>query len=318
VLTHPFTAVAAYSGIGAFTFSNIIERKGRVFWIVLFGLAIPVIAWFTWPWFDAWHLLSDGGGAINEGNRRMYSYPYIRAFGALLAVPVVIGTLRARPRDPFALMFLALLGTYLVGAITGIWSLGRIMPFLALAAHVNLARWAVEFEDRVRNGQVVRVQTAFAVIVVAVMVVFSAQPALKLVQSALPSNPRTYERYSFLSEHIGPNDVVIATLETGWRVPAFAGKIVGALHPMPYVDAHEKRQRDVSVFFSDTTSVETRERILDAYNVRFILIDATKRDEARMNLDDFTAFGPVIEEDRGLILIRREKRFNRYERFNRR
>lgn len=308
VLTHPFTAIAGYGGILAIAASDVTKRANRTYWIAVSSLVIPIIAWFAWPWFDAVHLLSGGGNAIHEANRRIYSYPYIRAFGVLLAVPVVFGAWRDRPRDPIALMFCVFLGTYLFGAITGIWSLGRIMPFLAIAAHIALARWAVEFEDRVRNGHINKLQTVYAAIIVVVMVVFSAQPAVALIRNALPSNTRTYERYEFIITHVGSDDAVIATLETGWRVPTFTGKIVAALHPMPFVETHEQRQRDTIVFFADTTTYETRERLLDAYQVKFILIDTTKRNEARLNLDNFTAFGPVVDQNGGLILIRCDER----------
>ena len=106
----------------------------------------------------------------------------------------------------------------------------------------------------------------------------------------------------FLSRIVGPADVVLTDLDTGWYVPAFAGKVVASRHPVAFVPDHDARLDAVRVFFRAETDVAERRQILARYGARFILVDKEREDRAP-SLESLAPLGtPVVDDARWLLL----------------
>ena len=77
---------------------------------------------------------------------------------------------------------------------------------------------------------------------------------------------------------VGEDDVVLSDLQTSWLVPGINGKIVAALHYELFVPQQRQRQRDLETFFATDSEAERR-KILQRYNVRWIILNHQILDE---------------------------------------
>lgn len=106
---------------------------------------------------------------------------------------------------------------------------------------------------------------------------------------------------AWLQTHTVWADTVLAPVESGQFVPAWAGNRVVYGHPFETIDA-ETKETEVIHFFSPTATTTERRILLDRYNVRYVLVTTPETD-----LDTATlALTPAWIGDRA-ILYRMEK-----------
>jgi hypothetical protein len=71
---------------------------------------------------------------------------------------------------------------------------------------------------------------------------------------------------------IGERDVVLSDPLTSWAVPSSRGRVVTPFHYELFTPDQPQRERDAASFFGEATADE-RQRILDLYGVRWILLE---------------------------------------------
>ncbi len=75
---------------------------------------------------------------------------------------------------------------------------------------------------------------------------------------------------AWLREHTAWTDTVLAPVDSGQFIPAWAGNRVVYGHPFETVDA-EKKEVEVARFFSPDATTDERRTLLDRYEVRYVL-----------------------------------------------
>ena len=55
-------------------------------------------------------------------------------------------------------------------------------------------------------------------------------------------------------------------------IPAFGGRVTASIFPPYWISDNEERLRDLSTFFG-SSSVDERNKILNKYHTRFVLLD---------------------------------------------
>jgi hypothetical protein len=297
VVTHPPTWLFLGLGLGALTWR---ARSGMRAWTIL-GLAWLAglgLAWL-WPYYPLAELIFSGQAEFHLSNKYMYERVLMRAFPVLVAVPLVLWGARADRRAPILVMGLGLTLVYAFGRLTGRWNYGRALPFLVFLAHAQLAVSLAEAEVRLAPRWRALVPAATVLACVALSWWWQIQVAI----DGLRSQADVRSDLGFLPRVVGPADVVVTDLDTGWYVPAFAGKVVASRHPVAFVPDHDARLEDVRRFFRDSTDLAGRREILARYGARFILIDKEREDRAP-SLEALAPLGtPVVDDARWLMIV---------------
>jgi hypothetical protein len=77
--------------------------------------------------------------------------------------------------------------------------------------------------------------------------------------------------YTWLGEHTAWTDTVLAPVDSGQFVPAWAGNRVVYGHPFETIEA-ERKESEVDAFFADGATATERRALLDRYSVRYVLV----------------------------------------------
>lgn len=141
LVSHPHTAVALHVGLFALWWG--VPHQRRRLKTILLGAAVlaAVLAASAWPYYSFYDLLAKNGGLHYAGNRWMYVHVVRNTFAGLLFLPCIIGRLQKNWRDPIGLMFVALLGVYALGYVSGKYALGRTIVYIMFCLHFSAADW---------------------------------------------------------------------------------------------------------------------------------------------------------------------------------
>jgi hypothetical protein len=307
ILTHPVTAAAFICATIAFAIDAARQRK-IVRCIVLLAVAPSGLALaMLWPYYPLWQLLTSQSSVYNESNHGCYPGLIVVAMlgPVLLGVGAMVQRYRRNPTDPLTLTALALSGIYLIGGITGHWTLGRVLAWLVILLQAALAGWlatdAGTGRSRVRrwvNGIVFAFCIIWALLSLAVFGI-SLKPSIEIAV------PQYNNQYAFIETFTSARDVVLADPDASWVIPTFGARIVAALHPLAFVPDHEGRKADLARFFARGTSIDERRALLTRYDVKFLLIrngrSSGPDDEAQMR-----TLGTIVRDADGLTLIKIE------------
>jgi hypothetical protein len=307
VLTHPVTAALFICATLAFALDAARQRK-RAPCIALLTVAPAGIALATlWPYYPLWQLLTAQSAVYNASNETIY--PGVLLVLAMLG-PVLLGVgpmfmrMRRNPTDPLAHTAMALGAIYLIGGVTGHWTLGRVLAALAILFQAALASWLAaqgSHGSRARRRMRAVVLTFCIAWGILSLEIFglSLKPRLDIAV------PQYNDQYAFIETFTHEGDVVFADLEAGWMIPTFGGKIVATQHPLAFVPDHRDRQADLVRFFAPGTSIDERRELIARYDAKFVLLrngqTAAPDDEAQLR-----SLGKVVREADGLTLIRIE------------
>jgi uncharacterized membrane protein len=94
---------------------------------------------------------------------------------------------------------------------------------------------------------------------------------------------RVDDRYGFLTDRVGSNDVVIGATERDNQViPALAGKPLQPFWMAPVVSDIEERKRAQVEFLDPTTSSDRRAEIAAKYKARYVLLHEREQNSASL------------------------------------
>ena len=104
-----------------------------------------------------------------------------------------------------------------------------------------------------------------------------------------------------LLEPIGLKDVVISDESTMWVVPSSRGRVIFSSHGELFVPGQEDRRRDMTTFFDRETSDSDRIKLIERYNVKWIVLNPKFLDAS--DLDSLLVNEAVARREHGLILM---------------
>jgi hypothetical protein len=202
-------------------------------------------------------------------------------------------------------LFLLLLAVYLVGAITGAYSYGRVVSYLALVLQMTIAidLYWLELKISEKTGCPETRQVIFSLGVSALLVALGFNAFVSpLLETIPPEETNPLEKYFFLSQYTGQEDVILTQLPTSMVVPTFGGKVVAFDRPLAFVPDASQRRQDVLRFFDPLTSQAERQKILAKYGVGYILLEKNESSNWEQLRPLIAPFGKLIYRGKRFLL----------------
>jgi alpha-1,6-mannosyltransferase len=300
-IVHPVNALFFWMGVAVYAVG--LPRPGRTLGAVALAFSASVALALAWPLFPVKDLWFGQIGQVHAGNAEMYDSPLPRVAPALLGVPWLLWRLRRNPRDPLALLAVALGLAVAYGGLFGRWSYGRLLSHAVLLCQIGLADALAAFEERLLTRPMgARLRPLLAPGTAVLLLALSWSPVVRPV--LLEAGRGEADWLGFLRREIDRDDVVLTDLDNGWHVPAFHGRVVAYPMPLPFVPDQADRVEAVERFFTRETPREEREAILDRYGVAYILVPKGAPPH-RAEPAQMRSFGHLAFENERYELLRR-------------
>ncbi|MDT7603274.1 MAG: hypothetical protein QOF61_1271 [Acidobacteriota bacterium] len=304
LLCHPLTFLFLATGLVAMPWGeegNHILQTAQV--AALLSLAFLFAS--LWHYFPLLKLLTRESDVYHASNIDVYRRVLGAIWPALVGVPLVFTQIRSRWCRPLLIMLVVLSALYLYGDVSGKYSYGRVIAYVVLLLHVTIAERLAALEARV--GALRPASALQRLIVPACVVIFtlclSFEPLRDTFERARPDGQPDYKAYLFLSQYTGQYEVVLSDLQTSWMVPTFGGKIVAMLHAAAFVPDQGVRRSDVDHFFSAEATPEDRQRIIEKYGVRYLLLNKSSQANWQELQREFAPTGRLAFENDKFVLI---------------
>ncbi len=314
VLTHLVAVAFLYIGLVAFIISETKAPKfDKRLFLLLITMILSLLAAVAWPYypFFGW---ASGGHVWHAG---MYEKVLPRIFPALIGIPVLVYRFYSNHRDFLVLFFGGLFVVYIYGAIAEHWNYGRLIAPLVLVLQVGAAEGAARIEQKLRQFHLHRWQIGLVLASLSLLMMISLKNmesgirrsipnrfALKKIQSGQILLAQADVTYSFLSDYVDQYEVVLADNNSSPFILTYGGKIVAPPSDKePFIDDGAARRRAVKQFFSQSTSVEERRKIISKYCITYLLID--RRNAVQHHLfDQIKSLGELRYADERFNLIK--------------
>ncbi|MFV0446168.1 MAG: hypothetical protein ACK5Q5_21535 [Planctomycetaceae bacterium] len=308
-LTHPPTAAALAIILLAVRLGSGPLRIGRRDWPLIPAAGLGLVALTLWPYFPFWDL-----AFADSANRRefhavcldLYERIIIRSFPVfVVGVPCLLLVSWNR-RRPLWLAFLGLMLVYIAGWYTGLWQLGRMMPWIALMLHLAAAEWISTrfFADDCESPRWLSRPLLASGVMVALIGCAVVNKLPQRLQELTQPVPPSYVAYAEIGRLMTADDVVLGDRWSSWVIPTFGGRGVAAQHAQAFVPDHAERRADLLEFMSPETGPERRSEIAQQYHADYILLKQDADDVPADLVPQLLALGQPVAEIDSLLLIR--------------
>lgn len=289
-ILHPVNGLFLWLGLLAWSAQT--PRPLRHWAALAFALGASLALALAWPLFSVADLWFRQVDLVHQGNDTMYDDPLPRILPALLGAPWLVLRLKRKPRDPLALLTLALAALVVYGGLSGQWSFGRLLSHAVVLLQVALADASAALEERLSKLRAVARRRLLAPALATLLIAASWSASVKpTLDEAWRGDP---EWLSFLEGRVGRYDVVLTDLETCWYVPSFSGKVVAYPMQLPFVPDHARRLRDVARFFERGVPREERLGIIRRYGVTHLLLAKFRFADWEARLQELRPLGEVV------------------------
>jgi hypothetical protein len=322
VLSHGMSGVLGGIGIAVLPWSlEPQQRRTLLVGVVAIGV-VSFLLCAIWPWYNFIEAVLWGQDKSYWFNavilRRML---FIWCLPSYLLLLVVL-PLRERPLVRWCLIMAAIaMGLSGMSWLIQSATLARL-PLAALPLlHMALGIWAHDFQlfkitripERLRqllckqpdtNSVSVLTMLIWAMFLYAALPQvydilsqpYLARPLIASLAGRENKQPQIAARYAEVLRDVDTHDVILATPETAWPAPSFAGRIVAAAHYELFSPRQRERHDDVQTFFT-TTDFGTQLAIIQKYRVDYLLIDTTKDEKHLVHTD------AIVSSTRDLVLM---------------
>ncbi len=312
LLSHPLTFIFLASGLLCQSVTT--QDKFVSTTQTIFLLTVASVIAIVWPYSSIITLLTGAGNVYHASNQIMYRDVFIRVWPILALSPLLWRIAQDKTFQSTFLHLTALIAIYIFGWLTGKYSYGRDITFIAILIQILIASQFAYIENKFSQLHPNAVSTYRVSIGVILLSLASTwlYPAMtrsmtvlnSLVSGRTISNQHTYKNLTFLHAHIKNGSAVLSDIETSWLVPSFGGKVIGALHVQAFVADDESRRVDLIEFFDSETTAAKRQSTIQKYKPDYFLIDKLAIKEwARIlnQVDSFSKTTKIFENDRYIL-----------------
>jgi hypothetical protein len=310
LLSHQATGLwVALVAIG-FTAGRITQLTRRQLVELSAATALSVVIVLAWPFYSVAEL-SASIGAFNNVNTVTYRRVALRFVLALPGLVILGWRLRRSRTDPLALAGLIVGAAFVFGWMTDRGSLGRMLPGLALMAHLAMADWfAVSLSARVPTRYMRRVSQGALVAIVLLGLLGTAPGWLRSV----PRNfvPEEIAERLRLTSYVEPNlrfvdyldgdDVVAAVTGASIPIGGVAAKVLSVRVPEPFIDDERQRSTDIRVMLDPLVDPDVRDTLIARYGPDWLVVELVDAEPLVQQLPGAVIVGEV----NGFALIRLE------------
>jgi hypothetical protein len=294
ILSHQFTAVGIAVLVGCAALAPLLGSGwppgGRVRYLIMWlltGVAAGVLC-LLWPFYSITELFGGAGG-FDVVSGRIYRSPLADFCLLMLALPAVV--VRARRKglaDPVVIAVAVVIVIAVVGGLTEQFWLGRLIPAGAIAIQITAAvEMTAALAPRSTRMDVGVGWRWAAVVPTSIAVVLGLWAQLGVVSTlwpgSLPDRPLDARvsllgRYDWATRHMSYGDTVLTSDRRALRmVPAYGPYTVASPYPEPLVaEEGVGRLADTRAFIRRKTKDATRAKILDRYDVEWVVESESK------------------------------------------
>jgi len=276
-ISHPPTgmwfAVAAVAIAATQSSSTLRDTAGEL----LASGFLAVVLVLLWPYYSVLGMVTGMLG-IEGAYSQMYRGAITRTFLVIPGVIALVLRFRRDTRDTLFWIFVAGFAVYVGGYVAGAYSMGRVLPLVALSAHVALADLAAQWVVS-GNRRQVAVAWVGVVLIGAVGMAGSTSGLVRMVPTALlPASladdgrlTPMVEPYASLGSIVTSDDTVFATDSMRGVVPAIGGRVVAPRYESIFLPNAADRARDRAIFFAEETSMVDRDAVSTRWGVTYIV-----------------------------------------------
>jgi alpha-1,6-mannosyltransferase len=275
-LTHLFTALWTAVAAVAILASQPMSVLRRAVVGLLGAALVATVLVLMWPYWSIFSLAS-AASARSDVHEVLYRDLLEHSFLFIPAFVAVGYRARRNLRDPLVLMFVAGLVIFVLGYVAGSHGLGRVIPLIALSAHVALADlmagWLTNEKTR---------RSAVAVIgVIGVIGLLGSIPGWSwmipralLPESAVGSNePRgSIAPYQPIEDILEPTDIAFGSPWMNKVVPSVTGRVVVPGHLTPLLSDRMRREAASDAFFENDQSTAERNDIAAHWGATHVVV----------------------------------------------
>ena len=314
MLSHPVAFVFMVAGLFADAITRSRRRAEAILMVLILVLAAVAVS-LLWPYYPFVRLMLGASNVYHLSNGAMYLNILDATWPVLVLLPFAGRLLTDARNRPLVVTALLLLGLYIAAGMVQKYSYGRVISYVILLAQLLIAQRVAQW-DRALFAQSAARRYGPPLIVLALCVLWMGEiqatvtRVLTTVNSLVKGRPdlrrMTFGHLEFLRDKIEPGSVVLANLETSWIIPTFGAKVVALLHPHAFIEDLDRRGQDLAEFFATGAPRALRQRTIEHYGVRYILLSRT-RDPAWREIADQFATGDgagIVYEDPDTILIK--------------
>jgi hypothetical protein len=303
ILTHPPTFIF----LAVMLFVNVINNysisiKALINCCVILGITAFLVV--LWPYFSMIDLIIKEGSVYHLCNKYLYSGVLFKIWPMLLGVYLIVFRRRDEWHNRFLLALIILTAVYLYGYVSGNFTYGRLISFIAFILQLVIAIKMADWEKvGIKYRSKLIVPSKFVLLgVLIVCLLLSAYPISKMAYVTITRNS-TFSEYLFLNNYVSQYNVVLSDLDSSWREPSFGGKVVAVKHPLAFVKDQVKRISDVNEFFAKKTSKKDRLDIISKYNVDFVLLNKNDMHDWRAIEKSLLPHVKLVYESNSFLLL---------------
>ncbi len=314
MLTHPVAFIFMVAGLFADAITRSRRRAEAILMVVILILAAVAVS-LLWPYYPFLRLALGAANVYHASNGVMYLNILGATWPVIVLLPFAGRLLTKACNRPLVVTAILLLGLYVVAGIVHKYSYGRVISYVMLLAQLVIAQRIAQWDHALFERPTVR-RYGPPLILLALCALWLGEIQATLTRTLTAANSlvkgrtemrrMSFGHLDFLRNRIEPGSVVLANLETSWIIPTFGAKVVALLHPHAFIEDLERRGQDLAAFFAAGTPPELRQRTIERYGVRYILLSKT-RDPAWQEISEqfvLKAGANVVYEDSGNVLIK--------------
>jgi hypothetical protein len=272
LLTHPIAAAATGAALVATSVTLPQARRALVTLVAVAGVA--ALLSLAWPYYSIVDLARDQA-VYDPGSTVMYASWVEHVFPLFAALGLAFYSTGTLHRGRLAIYCALLAGLYIYGRVSGHFTDGRVISYLAIGAQIGLADLTAALEPavlrRARGRGLALIASALAILALAEL--YNMRGGLRGSLPGTGSEPAIYGDYRAAVNGLPANATIAAPINDGFEatIPVYAGRLIGTHRPLAFVSDWAQRQQTVYEFFALGAPAAYRRQVITRYHVRYIL-----------------------------------------------
>lgn len=275
IITHPTTAIFLFVSVITLNLTyNQLSIKKSIIQSLLVIIPSAVLC-LLWPYFNFLDLLTGNNYDFHKDSKTLY-YGLITKNWPLIFIIPGFSYIKVDKTICFFVITIILLSLiYIIGYLTKIYGISRVISHIMIIAHLFTAYTLVLLIKQSRIYSKLYLITLS--VALAISISLNHRPLYRTLKNTIrKKNIEYYSKFNFLTNIVNSNDVIISDNYSNEFIPSFNGKVISTINPLYWINDIEERRDAVNLFFIKDSPNSLRQLIIDKYNPDYILIDSNE------------------------------------------